>query len=226
MATTVKQMRFGMGPAIEAPTKKILKKIVQNGQFSSYGQKILSTAMTLAQEAHDGQIRGDGRPFVLHPFETALIIIMELGILLPCVIALAILHDTVEDCRRLKRHILRLVHPRCGNRILDISREGDKEAYHDVLVRSGWIVILVKLCDRLHNVRNIQHMPESFRIKQVVETYEYFFDLIDMLEQIIPQRYLYVPLRLKRKIQFAIRRIKKSLSERGRRKLEQQIKGL
>jgi len=227
MATSVKQMRFGLGSATKAPTEKILMEIVQNGLFSDYGRRILKLAMKLAQEAHkDQEPRGDGRPFLLHPIETALIIIVELGILLPCVIALAILHDAVEDCPRLRAFILRHLSLGYSDRIIAISREGSKDTYHAILIVSGWVVILVKLVDRLHNLRNILHKNEDFRIKQTVETYQYFFKLLDRLEQIIPSRYAYVPGRLRRKIEFAIRRIEKSLGERGRRKLAIELKGL
>jgi GTP pyrophosphokinase len=216
--TKKKRIRFGMGRVRRCFPSELLLSLIQDGRLSGYGRRIVQKAYELAQEAHAKQpLRGDQRPFVFHPFETALIIMLELGIWLPCVIALAILHDTIEDCPRLRGFILRSLSWGYGARLLAISREGNKRVYHAILLASDWVVILVKLADRLHNLRNILHMSEAHRIKQVVETYEYFFKLIDRLEQIIPQRYAYAPRWIRTEIRYAIRRIKKSLSEEGKK---------
>ena len=197
---------------------QVLLSLVNDGHFSRYGRSIIMRAHQFAHQAHDKQQpRGDGRPFVSHPESTALIIIDELMIFLPRVIALAEDHDVVEDCRSLKRRILAAFSAGYERRLLAISRSGDKSAYHAQLMASEWEVLLVKLVDRLHNLRNILHMGKRFRRKQLKETKAVFFKFLRRLGETIPAEYDYAPGKMLWKLQYACRRIENSLVIKGRR---------
>ena len=142
--------------------------------------KKIQKAYTFAFYSHDGQSRQDGSKYISHPIEVAQILLdLRMD---PDTICAALLHDVLEDCDVNKRNLAKLF----GNDVaeivdgvsklgkLDITPGMDRDANNlqkMMLAMSKDVrVVLVKICDRLHNMRTIEHLPRSKQIKKSKET--------------------------------------------------------
>ena len=152
---------------------------------------LLRRAFDYAQEKHRGHVRASGEPYFIHLVETALLA-CELKLDVPSVAA-ALLHDTIEDCGVTHDDVA----ARFGEEIADIvegvskltriefeSREEKQaENFRKMLLAMARDirVILVKLCDRLHNMRTLQFMSEEKRRATARETQEIYAPLANRL---------------------------------------------
>ena len=133
------------------------------------GQQIVRDAYALAKESHDGQRRKSGDPYFSHCARVAWLLAELLGD--PATIAAGLLHDTIEDCgvtvAQLKDKFPDPV-PELVDGVTKISTlnfSSDQE--HQVNNLRKMIlamardvrVVLIKLCDRLHNMLTLQHLP-------------------------------------------------------------------
>lgn len=149
----------------------------------------IASALRFAVEAHDGQTRKSGEPFVTHPIEVALIL-ASLRMDAATVIA-GLLHDTVEDCEHVTIHDLRT---RFGNEVARIVEgetkvsklhtTGNKKLDQRMNTRTmllamaeDWRIIVVKLADRLHNMRTLGAMPVEKQRRIAAETLDVFVPL-------------------------------------------------
>ena len=151
----------------------------------------LDEAYALAVEAHEGQTRKSGEPFVKHPIEVCLIL-AELHLDTATLIA-ALLHDVVED----SRHDLAEVRERFGDEVAalvdgvtklgKIEFESLSEAQSQnlrkmlIAMAKDIRVILIKLADRLHNMRTLSALPPERRLEKAVETMEIYAPLAHRL---------------------------------------------
>jgi len=147
-------------------------------------------ALNFAMEAHDDQWRKSGDAYILHPCSVAKILAAEMDILHPEILAAALLHDTVEDVEEVTGE---LVGTNFGPYVQAIvegctkitrSSSGDKQSHYKRIHRkifSGAAlrpeVMLVKLADRLHNLRTLKAMPKSKQQKIADETLDIYAPL-------------------------------------------------
>ncbi len=161
-------------------------------------------AYRLAEEAHQGQKRVSGEPYIQHCLSVALIL-AELGMPSPAVIA-GLLHDTVEDTSltlkdlekdfgpevsKLVDGVTKLTQlPRVSNRSgsrkahsLATESELAKETLRKTFLAMGddVRVVVIKLADRLHNMRTIRHLPPEKQERIARETLEIFAPLANRL---------------------------------------------
>lgn len=142
--------------------------------------RMINKAFDLAYEAHKGMRRRSGEPYILHPIAVARICVDEIGMSTKGVIA-ALLHDVVEDTDLTLEDLQALF----GNKIASIvdgltKLEGvfdqnasqQAENFRKLLITmiDDVRVILIKLADRLHNMRTLDSMPEHKRLKIAGET--------------------------------------------------------
>ncbi len=136
-------------------------------------------AYALACKAHNGIRRRSGEPYIIHPVEVAIIAVKEIGLGTKSVIA-ALLHDVVEDTDYTLEDINHLFGPKITN-IIDgltkISGIFDSESMQAENFRKMLLtlsddvrVILIKLADRLHNMRTLDSMPAYKQYKIAGET--------------------------------------------------------
>ena len=139
----------------------------------------IRAAFELAAEAHQQQRRKTGEPYILHPIEVARICVEEIG-LGPTAVVCALLHDVVEDTDV----SLKDLHDRFGARVslivdgltkldsLHDSESPQAENLSKVLraMVSDVRVVLIKMADRLHNLRTIKGMPHHKQLKIAAET--------------------------------------------------------
>lgn len=152
-------------------------------------EQVFWDALDFATEAHDDQWRRSGDAYILHPCSVARILAEEMDITDPEILAAALLHDTVEDVEEVTSEV---VGERFGSYVQAIvegctkvtHRSGDKQAHSKSVHRkifSGAAlrpeVMLVKLADRLHNLRTLQAMPRNKRQRIADETLDIYAPL-------------------------------------------------
>lgn len=139
----------------------------------------IRAAFEMAAEAHQKQRRKSGEPYILHPIEVARICVEEIG-LGPTAVICALLHDVVEDTDV----SLKEIHDQFGDRValivdgltkldgLHDSESPQAENLSKVLkaMVSDVRVVLIKMADRLHNLRTIKSMAHHKQIKIAAET--------------------------------------------------------
>ena len=148
-------------------------------------------AFNIAKASHSGARRRSGEPYIMHPIAVARIVVEDIGLAYKSIVA-ALLHDVVEDTD----YSLDDVREMFGDKIASIVEgltkiEGifDKttslqaENFKRILqtMNDDMRVILIKLADRLHNMRTLDYMPEHKRSKVVGETMYFFVPLANRL---------------------------------------------
>ena len=150
-------------------------------------EDLLNRAYVFAMQKHGSQKRASGDPFFSHPLEVAAILTdLKLD---DSSIVTALLHDTIEDTGATRAEIDQLFGPSIGKlvegvtklqRLELVTREAQQaENLRKLLlaVAEDIRVLLVKLADRLHNMRTIAHMPEEKRTRTAEETMEIYAPL-------------------------------------------------
>ena len=150
-------------------------------------EALLNRAYVYAMQAHGTQKRASGDPFFAHPLEVAAIL-TDLHLDDATIVA-AVLHDTVEDTEATLEEIRRLFGPEIGalvdgltklKRLDLVSKQAAQgENFRKLLlaVAADVRVLLVKLADRLHNMRTLQHMREDKRHRIAQETLDIYAPL-------------------------------------------------
>ncbi len=160
-------------------------------------------ALSFAVDAHQGQMRKSGEAYISHPCNVAKILVEELGVDDPETLAAAILHDTVEDVEDVTidglgalfgRNVALIVEG-C-TKVTDFT--GDRQSFYKTVHRkifSGaaarFEVMLVKLADRLHNMRTLNSMPRHKRQKIAEETLRVYAPLAHIMGLFELKRELY-----------------------------------
>jgi len=152
---------------------------------------LICKAYVYSAKAHEGQLRKSGQPFVVHPLEVASILIdMKLDV--PS-IAAGILHDTLEDTKATKDELVVLFGKEIAELVdgvtklskLQFNNQEDRQAENYrkmIMAMSRDIrVILVKLADRLNNMRTLQFMPEEKQMRIARETLDIYAPLASRL---------------------------------------------
>jgi GTP pyrophosphokinase len=169
--------------------------------LSPSDRDLLERAYSLAVKAHRGQKRASGEPYVNHCLAVATIL-AELGAPIPVVVA-GLLHDTVEDTSvtlkdltegfgpevaRLVDGVTKLTQlPRVTRREKKDERSSRVELARETLRKTFLAmgddvrVVLIKLADRLHNMRTLSHLPPEKRARIAQETLEIFAPLANRL---------------------------------------------
>ncbi len=137
-------------------------------------------AFEMAVEAHKNMRRKSGEPYILHPIAVAMICIEEIGLGVRSTIC-ALLHDTVEDTditieavqREFGTEIAKIVDglTKISN-VLDANSSQQAENFKKILLTltDDPRVILIKLADRLHNMRTLESMKREKKLKIASET--------------------------------------------------------
>ncbi len=142
--------------------------------------KLIRKAFDLAKESHKGVRRKSGEPYILHPITVAKIVTSEIG-LGTISITCALLHDVVEDTEYTLEDITHLFGDKVASIIdgltkisgvFDNSSSLQVENFRKMLLTlsSDVRVILIKLADRLHNMRTLDSMPPNKQLKIAGET--------------------------------------------------------
>ncbi|MCG8269947.1 bifunctional (p)ppGpp synthetase/guanosine-3',5'-bis(diphosphate) 3'-pyrophosphohydrolase [Aquamicrobium sp. NLF2-7] len=150
-------------------------------------EALLNKAYVYAMQKHGHQKRASGDPYFSHPLEVAAILTdMRLD---EATIAVALLHDTIEDTTATRAEIDELFGPEMGKLVegltklkkLDLVSKKAEQAENLrkllLAISEDVRVLLVKLADRLHNMRTLGHMREDKRLRIAEETMEIYAPL-------------------------------------------------
>jgi len=143
-------------------------------------KELLRTAFEMAAEAHKSMRRKSGEPYVLHPLAVAMICVEEIGLGVRSTIC-ALLHDTVEDTdialedikSEFGNEIAKIVDGLTKiSTVMDTNSSQQAENFKKILLTltDDPRVILIKLADRLHNMRTLDAMKQEKQLKIASET--------------------------------------------------------
>ena len=164
----------------------IPKKLYESAKFyfSKKELDLLKTAYNVSHEAHKDQFRKEGSPYITHPVAVASILI-DLNLDVETVCA-GLMHDVLEDSfikksyleKLFGKDIVGIVDGVSNLNKLDFDSIEDRNANNlqkMALAMSKDIrVIIVKLCDRLHNMRTIEFLPREKQIRKSLETLDLY----------------------------------------------------
>jgi (p)ppGpp synthase/HD superfamily hydrolase len=165
-----------------------------------YQRLRLHRAYDLGFRAHKHEIRKDGRPYFSHPKAVGKIILEEWLVRDVRILIAALLHDT-REIKHPRVYVTRktLSHQfgeaaEADNYALtrkahDKKRKEAKQLYIERIVLQGWRTLLVKLADRVHNLRTLQYQPEEKWQRIYDESCRYYQPLISVLSGLLPDHF-------------------------------------
>ena len=176
-----------------APSVKTIDKLSE--KIRSLGlevdTEVIRNAYQYSKEAHEGQKRQSGEPYISHPLSVAEILV-NLQMDQESIIT-ALLHDVVEDTSVTVEDIKKEFGSNVAflvDGVTKISRMNFQNLHHKqsenirkmiVAMGKDVRVILVKLADRLHNLRTLEHLPEEKQVRIAEETLEVYAPLASRL---------------------------------------------
>jgi GTP pyrophosphokinase len=183
METTVDIPKYNLNE--EEEKKEILRHYrgllrVLKSKLKPGDKELLRTAFEMAAEAHETMRRKSGEPYILHPIAVAKICVEEIGLGIRSTIC-ALLHDTVEDTDVTLQDIQREFGPEVTkivdgltkiSTVMDTNSTQQAENFKKILLTltDDPRVILIKLADRLHNMRTLGSMKREKQLKISSET--------------------------------------------------------
>ena len=153
--------------------------------------ELLRRAYVFSALEHKGQVRHSGEPYLVHPLEVAdFLADMKLDVV---AVAAGLLHDVVEDTLTTPERIAELFGPEIAHVVEGVtkigaiqfssSEERQAENFRKMLLAMARDirVILVKLCDRLDNMRSLHHLPPEKQERIAGETMQIYAPLANRL---------------------------------------------
>jgi len=170
--------------------ENILEKL-KNNYSSNENFDVLERAYDLAKKAHEGQVRLSGEPYFIHPYEVANILV-DLGLDLNT-IAAGLLHDVMEDTIISDEEIIEQFGEQIHMLVDGVTKltkvdyksreEREAESFRKMFLAMAKDirVILIKLADRLHNMRTLKFQSEKKQRMKAKETLEIYAPLAHRL---------------------------------------------
>ncbi len=173
-----------MANQVKPITVDILMETVKEYISQPDNLALIEKALAYATEKHAGQMRKSGEPYINHLIHVAHVLAtLRVG---PSTIAAGLLHDVLEDCGISKEELTKAFDAEIATIVESVSKIGnikftDEKEYMAVNHRKIFIamakdirVILVKLVDRLHNMRTLQYQSEEKQKKIAAETLDVY----------------------------------------------------
>ncbi|MCP9849996.1 bifunctional (p)ppGpp synthetase/guanosine-3',5'-bis(diphosphate) 3'-pyrophosphohydrolase [Cyanobium sp. Morenito 9A2] len=193
LRSALEQAQAPLSAAVSAESGPTAKgsSLVPTSPHAAANQRLLASAFDFAYQLHDGQRRASGEPYIVHPVAVA-DLLRDIGAS-PCVIAAGFLHDVVEDTdvtperleeqfgsevRALVEGVTKLGGIHFTNRT-EAQAENLRRMF--LAMASDIRVVLVKLADRLHNMRTISALAPEKQQRIARETREIYGPLANRL---------------------------------------------
>ncbi|MEG0829004.1 MAG: bifunctional (p)ppGpp synthetase/guanosine-3',5'-bis(diphosphate) 3'-pyrophosphohydrolase [Anaerovoracaceae bacterium] len=161
------------------------------GFNAHYDMELIGRAYDLAQDKHNGQLRKSGEPYLIHPLAVAEIL-ADLGMDEDTIVA-GLLHDVVEDTDYTEKNLVKEFGEEVGLLVDGVTKLGslvfeNKEERQAENLRKMFLamskdirVLIIKLSDRLHNLRTINYMTQNQIVDKCKETLEIYAPLASRL---------------------------------------------
>ncbi|TAE74409.1 MAG: bifunctional (p)ppGpp synthetase/guanosine-3',5'-bis(diphosphate) 3'-pyrophosphohydrolase [Bacteroidetes bacterium] len=162
-----------------------MRKLAQTHIKDKEEAKLITEAFKVAAKAHEGTRRKSGEPYIFHPIAVAQIVVEEIG-LGPTAVAAALLHDVVEDTewttedieRKFGKKVALIVEgvtkiqtsPTLSIADWGVSQQAENFRKMVLTLSDDVRVIMVKIADRLHNMRTLSSMRQDKQLKIASET--------------------------------------------------------
>src|SRR5256885_6585223 len=180
---------FAPNRGLTAKFKQLLAKVAENRPQDDL--EIIRKAYDFSLKHHQGQTRASGDPYLIHPLEVAMVLTdLKLD---STAIAAGLLHDAIEDTpvtdddvrREFGDQVVHIVEGVTKIDKIDLASREERQAENVrkmVLAMVDDIrVVLIKLADRLHNMRTLKHLPEERRLSVARETLDIYAPLAHRL---------------------------------------------
>jgi GTP pyrophosphokinase len=170
---------------LEAEKKEIIRRYgrllkVSKPFLKDGDAKLIKKAFNFSMEAHKGIRRKSGEPYIFHPIAVALICVEEIGLGTTSIVS-ALLHDVVEDTattiadieKEFGKKVARIIDGLTKiSGSFDYGTSQQAENFRKMLLTlsDDVRVILIKIADRLHNMRTLDSMPQNKQLKIASET--------------------------------------------------------
>ena len=174
---------------LDLSTEKFIRDMTEINP--KYDDSVIIKAYEIARRLHDGQFRKSGEPYIIHPIAVAKIL-AQFGMDNETVIA-GLLHDSIEDTGYTREQLAEDFDEKIADlvegvtKLTNISYDSSEAAQAEnfrkmFLAMSKDIrVLIVKLADRLHNMRTLEYMPTNKRTTKAMETLEIYAPLAGRL---------------------------------------------
>src|SRR3981081_2105032 len=163
-------------------SRELMKRIQENRPQDDLS--IVKKAYDYSLKHHEGQSRASGEPYLVHPLEVALVLAeMKMD---PVAIAAGLLHDSVEDTsvtvvdirKEFGEQVAHIVEGVTKISAIDFATREEQQAENLRKMMLAMVddirVVLIKLADRLHNMRTLEHLPPERQQKIAQETLEIY----------------------------------------------------
>lgn len=168
--------------------ERIVKKFKENHPEAQ--TEVLEKAFKFAEEAHSGQTRKNGDPYIQHPLHTAYLLTEIKADLMT--VAAGLLHDVPEDTEKTLNDIKTEFGSEIASLVKGVTKLGKLkyrgiERYRENLKKmflamtNDLRVIFIKFCDRLHNLRTLENLPPDKQKRIAQETLEIYAPIAGML---------------------------------------------
>ncbi len=167
----------------------ILEKVSRN--FPGADLSLIEKAYVFSAKVHQGQVRLSGEPYLIHPLEvTAILADMKMDI---ATVAAGLLHDTVEDTYATLEEINELFGPEVASLVDGLTKiskmtlatheERQSENFRKMLLAMAKDIriVIIKLADRLHNMRTLEFLPPESQVKIAQETLDIYAPIANRL---------------------------------------------
>ena len=168
-----------------------LYQLISKYIVSEENQSLIYRAYDLANRLHVGQVRQTGEPYIIHPIHVAIILAeLHAG---PATICAGLLHDTVEDTSETKEDLIKAFGEDIASIVEGVTKlsqmkfaileQKQTENHQHMLIAMAKDirVIIVKLADRLHNIRTLGALPSEKQVRIAKETLEIYAPLAHKL---------------------------------------------
>ena len=177
--------------------ERLVKELFNNlvaespGSYDVEKKSLIDSAFKLAYDAHKGDFRKSGEPYIIHPIAVATIVCKEIGLGTKSIVA-SLLHDVVEDTPVTVDDLDKIFGNKISAMVDGLTKladvfEQDKSIQAENFKRllltltEDIRVILIKIADRLHNMRTLDSMPYRKQLKISAETLYLFAPIAQRL---------------------------------------------
>ena len=168
-----------------------LYQLISKYIVSEENQSLIYRAYDLANRLHVGQVRQTGEPYIIHPIHVAIILAeLHAG---PATICAGLLHDTVEDTSETKEDLIKAFGEDIASIVEGVTKlsqmkfatleqkQAENHQHMLIAMAKDIRVIIVKLADRLHNIRTLGARPSEKQVRIAKETLEIYAPLAHKL---------------------------------------------